>query len=457
VSSRSGLCDLDAAQLAAGFGAGSFSPVEVARAVLDAAEGTQATLNAFAWLDPDGALTAATGSEARWRAGAALGPYDGVPISVKDNLHVEGMPTRFGSLALPPERTRGPDSPAVARMREAGAVLFGKTSMPEFAHKMTTDSPLTGVTRNPHNQAHTPGGSSGGAGAAVAAGIGPLAIASDGAGSIRIPAAWTGLFGLKPSLGRVPHHPRGPLVSFSHVGPMTRTVADAARAMAILSLPDSRDWYSLPPEAFDPEAVLVETLAGVRIAFSPRLGLSDLSVDPEIEAAVAAAAAVFETLGAQVELADPPLVQDCARITDAHLVTFSAYTLRGLPEGAQVDPSFRALADRAAELPPHAYLDATIDRGAVGSQINQFFERYDLVLSPVVPFGPPAVDGLDPMQVFDPLMTQWCNVTGLPAASVPCGVMQGGLPIGLQIVGRRFDDAGVLRASHAYEQARARV
>jgi aspartyl-tRNA(Asn)/glutamyl-tRNA(Gln) amidotransferase subunit A len=431
------------------------SPVEVTHALLDLAESTQSTLNTLVVIDREGAVHSARESERRWQRDEPLSALDGVPISLKDNIHVEGMPTRFGSEAIVPAQTAGPDSPAAARLREAGAILFGKTAMPDHAHKMVTNSPLTGVTRNPWSLKHSPGGSSGGATAAVCAGLGPIAIGTDGAGSIRIPAAWTGTYGFKPSLGRVPHHPRGAYASLSHVGPICRNVTDAAHALTILSRPDSRDWYSLPYANINYEGLLTSDLRGVRVAFSPRLGLDSVAIDAQIAQAVERAAKVFESLGAAVERVDPPAMQECIDTTAVLFLCFSARLGRELGKRAELlDPSLLALIELGNRVTPQSIADASIRRGEIGSLLNGFFERFDLVLAPVTEFGPPAIDEIASRLDLKPMLTQWCNLTGLPAASIWCGNSSDGFPIGLQIIGKRWADAEVLRASYAYEQAR---
>lgn len=445
---------LNAQQLTDAYSRKTLSPIEVTRATLDAAAASQSTLNAFVVLDADAALAAARASEQRWGRAAPLSALDGVPVSIKDNIYVGGMPTRFGSVAIPEADTQGPDSPAVSRLREGGAVIFGKTTTPDYAHKIVTDSPLTGVTRNPCNLAYTPGGSSGGAAAAVAAGIGPIAIGTDGGGSIRIPAAWSGVFGFKPSFGRVPHYPRGAFGPVSHVGPLSRTVADAARAMNLLSRPDSRDWYALPPRELDYELALTGPAEPLRIAFSPRLGLADVVVEPEVARAVERAARLFESLGAAVEQADPPAMRDCAQSGGVLWVSMSAHLARQLGERAsRLDASLLALAEYQQELPPYAFIEACLGRGEIGARVNGFFEQYDLLLCPVIHCTAPRLAEIDPVNPPRPSLTVWCNLIGLPAASIPCGYSQAGLPIGLQIVGRRWADETVLRASQAFERA----
>src|SRR6516162_1168085 len=279
--------DLDiayASALALGehYRAKALSPVEVARLLFERLDALQPKINAFCLVDRDGAMASARASEARWIRGEAKGPLDGVPATIKDLMPMRGFPTLRGSLLVEPNQDWTEDAPAVARLREAGTVILGKTTTPEFGWKALGDSPLTGITRNPWDLARTPGGSSAGAAAAAAAGIAPLHLCSDGAGSIRIPAAFTGIFGLKPSFGRVPAHPPSPMGQLSHHGPIARTVADAALMLSVLSRPDHRDPYALPAENRDYRDGLEAGVRGWRVAYSPNLGYA--RVDPEIAA-----------------------------------------------------------------------------------------------------------------------------------------------------------------------------
>src|SRR3954462_10971001 len=250
----------------------SLSPVEVAQACLDRIAALDPDLNAFALIDGDAALKAARASEERWIKGEPLGLVDGVPATIKDLILTKGWPTLRGSKAISPDQPWEEDAPATARLREHGAVLLGKTTTPELGHKGVTDSPLTGITRNPWNPAMTPGGSSGGAAVAAATGMGALHVGTDGGGSIRIPASFTGIFGLKPSFGRVPAYPLSPFGTLAHVGPMTRTVSDAALMLTVISEPDGRDWHALPSDRRDYRIGLEAGIAGLRLAYSRRLG-----------------------------------------------------------------------------------------------------------------------------------------------------------------------------------------
>src|SRR5215213_2272933 len=275
------------------------SPVEVTRDQLDRIEKFQPVINAFIIIDREGALAAAKASEARWRKGEPVGPVDGLGATVKDNIWLKGFPSRRGSLTSDPAPVKA-DAPAVARLRESGAVILGKTTLPEFGWIGACHSPLTGITRNPWNLDRTPGGSSGGAAAAALLNLGWLHLGTDGAGSIRIPAAFTGVFGIKPSYGRVPAYPASPFGTLSHQGPLTRSVSDAALALTVISAPDLRDMTAWNTPAPDFRVGLEEGVSGLRIAWSPRLGYVP-RVDPEIEAAAEKAARVFEDLGARVD------------------------------------------------------------------------------------------------------------------------------------------------------------
>jgi aspartyl-tRNA(Asn)/glutamyl-tRNA(Gln) amidotransferase subunit A len=448
---------LPAATLIKLYREGALSPVEATLAALKRIEQHNEALNAFCLVDGEAALEAALRSEERWRIKAPRGRLDGVPVSIKDLVLTRGWPTRRGSKAIDPEQPWDEDAPAVARLREHGAVLLGKTTTPEFGWKGVTDSPLTGITRNPWDPARTPGGSSGGAAAAVATGMGALAVGTDGGGSIRIPAGFTGIFGLKPSFGRVPAYPLSPFGTLSHLGPMTRTVEDAALMLTVLAEPDPRDWYALPADGTDYTNGLDGGVADLRIAFSPTLG--GHRVDPEIAALVAAAARSFAELGAAVEEAEPEL-PDCAAAFRTHWYAGAANLLSGFTEDqkALMDPSLVEIAAEGAGYALLDYLAAVRTREAVGVAMNRFHQRYDLLLTPSLPI--PAFEaGLE--QPPDDDRGRWVdwtpftypfNLSRQPAASVPCGLTGVGLPAGLQIVGPLHADALVLRAARAYER-----
>ncbi len=451
--------DLTAAEMAAAFTKRNLSPREVATALLDRIERLDGAINAFCLLDAEETLRQAGESEARWHAGAPLSLLDGVPVAVKDILLTRGWPTLRGSRTIDPAGPWEVDAPAVARLREAGAVLIGKTTTPEFGWKGVTDSPLTGITRNPWNPATTPGGSSGGSAAALTARFAPLALGTDGGGSIRIPAHFTGTFGLKPSFGRVPAYPLSLFGILAHVGPMARTVRDAALLLDVIARPDDRDWYALPHALTDYVADLERSLRGRRIAFSPRLGWVK-RVDPEVAGLVAAAAQRFSGLGALVEEVDPPVGDPTATFRTLWWVGARAVTAHLSPERrALLDPGLRAMAEEAESITLDQHQAATLARADYGSRMRQFMTGHDFLLTPSV--AAPAFEAgrLSPFADDGNAWLGWTpfsypfNLTQQPAASINCGFTASGLPVGLQIVGRMFDDAGVLQAAHAYEQS----
>ncbi|MSO91850.1 MAG: amidase [Rhodospirillales bacterium] len=436
----------------------ALSPVEATAAAFRRIHAHDKAVNAFCLVDEASALRAAKESEARWMKGAPMGLVDGVPTTIKDVVLGKGWPTLRGSRAISPDQPWTEDAPAVARLREAGAVFLGKTTTPEFGWKAVTDSPLTGITRNPWNTARTTGGSSGGAAAATALGMGPLHIGTDGGGSVRIPAGFTGVFGLKPSFGRVPVWPASPYGTLSHLGPMTRTVADAALMLNVIAAPDVRDWTSLPFEARNYRDGLEDGVKGLRIAFSPDLGY--VKVDPEIARGVGAAAKLFEDLGARVEEVNPGF----ANPFDAFLVHWragAAYLLSQFDanQRALMDPGLQENAAAGEQIGLMNYMAAAIERARLGQHVRQFHTTYDLLLTPTTPLAAFAA-GQDVPRPAMKVWVEWAsfsypfNLTQQPACSVPCGFTQDGLPIGLQIVGPMHADALVLRAARAFETAK---
>jgi aspartyl-tRNA(Asn)/glutamyl-tRNA(Gln) amidotransferase subunit A len=450
------LCSLSATDLIRSYSRKRLSPVEVTRGVLERIEKLNPVLNAFCLVDQRQAIEKAKQSEKRWARGAPMGLLDGVPVSIKDLLLTRGWPTLRGSKTIDPRGPWGDDAPVVARLREHGAVLLGKTATPEFGWKGVTDSPLTGITRNPWNPKMTPGGSSGGGAAAVAAGMGPLTVGTDGGGSIRIPCGFTGLFGLKPSFGRVPAWPLSPMGTVAHVGPMTRTVADAALMMNVLSLPDQRDWHALPYDARDYRIGLDDGVKGLRIAYSANLGYA--KVDPEIASIVKKAVARFKDLGAHVEARDPGF-EDCGPLFAAHWFPGAACVVRN------VHPRKRALMDKGLletarmgeKITTAQYMDAIQRRGALGLLMNRFHESWDLLVTPTLPLAAFEAGREVANVLREKRWTDWTpfsypfNLTQQPAATIPCGLTKKGLPVGLHIVGPRYADALVLRAARAFE------
>ena len=436
---------------------GALSPSEVIEVVLARLEKLEPGLNAFQLVDADAARAEAARSTDRWAKGEPCGALDGVPISIKDIVATAGWPTRSGSLATP-EAPGTFDAPCVARLREAGAVLFGKTTTPEFGWKGMTDSPLKGVTRNPWNLAHTPGGSSGGAGAAMAAGIGALAHGNDGGGSVRIPSSYCGLYGLKPTFGRVPHHPQdSPFSTLSASGPLARSVADAALMLNEMARPDARDWYALPYDGRDYLADLDAGVAGLKIGLSTDLGGAE--VVPEVLSIVTRAANKFADLGAELTEVGP-IIEPLRPVFENYWLAGFGFTLSKVaPEKRDLlEPRFRELAEQGAAGSKEVAFAGMVARAALGSEFNRFHESYDLLLTPTMPTPPPTADTPYHSAQFDrwyhavPFTVPF-NLTGQPAASVPCGLSESGLPVGLQIVGPRYSEALILRAMRAFEQA----
>jgi aspartyl-tRNA(Asn)/glutamyl-tRNA(Gln) amidotransferase subunit A len=333
-------------------------------------------------------------------------------------------------------------------------VLLGKTTTPEFGWKGVTDSPLTGITRNPWNPDKTPGGSSGGAAAAVAAGMGPLAVGTDGGGSIRIPCSFTGLFGIKPSFGRVPAWPLSPFGTVAHVGPITRDVTDAALMLTVIAQPDARDWHALPYEPRDYRSGLGSGIAELRIAYSSNLGYAQ--VDAEVTDIVRNAVDVFTDLGAKVEEKHPGF-ENAGPIFQSHWFSGAAALLRTVKDRKHVDPGLLEVAAQGEKITAAELIDAQMKRAALGVQMNLFHRDFDLLVTPTL-----AVSAFDVGQE-SPEKGRWTdwtpftypfNLTGQPAASIPCGFTKAGLPVGLHIVGPCFADAMVLRAALAFESVR---
>jgi aspartyl-tRNA(Asn)/glutamyl-tRNA(Gln) amidotransferase subunit A len=449
--------DLTAVQLVAAYRTGELSPVEATQAVLDRVDQLDGQVRAFCLVDVDRALQDAKASQLRWQQGLPQGLLDGVPTSIKDVYLTQGWPTLRGSRLVSPDQEWPLDSPSVARLREHGAVLFGKTTTSELAWKCVTDSPLTGVTVNPWDTSRTSGGSSGGSGVAVALGMGPLSMGIDGGGAVRIPASFTATVAIKPTYGRVPHWPASPLGTLISPGPMARTVADTALLLDAVSGYDPRDWSALPPITRPYSSMLDNGVLGLRIAVSPTLGY--VEVDPDVADAVQAAAGVFRHLGAEVEFADPGFA-DCAQEFQVLWFTAMAKTVERMtqPELDLMEPALQEIVTQGQRYSALDYLTATATRMAMGATMGAFHERYDLLLTPTVPITPFVAGEEVPIGWHSKRWTSWTpftypfNMTQQPAASVPCGWTSAGMPIGLQVVGPRHADDRVLAACAAYEQ-----
>lgn len=453
------LADLTAVRLVDGYREGEFSPVEVVRAALERAGRAQAVVNAFVRLETDEALARARASEERWRRGEPAGPVDGVPVTVKDVLPMRGGPTLKGSRTVSPEGRWDEDAPSVARLREQGAVFLGRTTTPEFGWKGVTDSPLSGVTRNPYDTSRTAGGSSGGAAAAVALGAGPLALGTDGGGSVRIPAAFCGVFGLKPTYGRVPLYPSSPFGTLAHVGPLTRDAADAALLLDVIGGPDSRDWSALPPAPGSYRDALAGGVRGLRVAYSSSLG-GQVAVRPAVAAAVRRAVAGLAGLGAYVTETDPDVTDPVAAF---HALwsggAARVVQLLGPHQRALLDPGLREIAAAGTRLTALDHLAAVDVRTDLGRRMGRFHEAYDVLVTPTLPITAFEAGAEVPRGSGHRRWTGWTpftypfNMTQQPAATVPVGLDGEGLPVGLQLVAARHRDDLVLRVAHALYEA----
>ncbi|MCE7008936.1 amidase [Kibdelosporangium philippinense] len=448
------LADLTAVDLLAEY-RGGLSPVEVAEAVLARIASKEPTLQAFYTHDPSAVLAAARESEQRWRSGSPQGALDGVPVTIKENIATESTPVPLGTAATELVAA-AEDAPAAARLREAGAVFLGKTTMPDYGMLTSGLSSFHATARNPWDTSRTPGGSSAGAGAAGAAGYGPLHLGTDIGGSIRLPASFCGLVGLKPSFGRVPVDP--PYIG-RVIGPMTKTVADSALLMKVLSQPDSRDYMDLPPNDISWQD-LTFSPAGVRVGLHLEAGVG-LDVSPEVRAAVEEAARLFESAGVTVSPLDPFVTREMLDGLDLFWRTRLWSDLSALP------------ADRFSKVLPYIVEWARAGGDASGVDVYRGFSQidrmsaaavratspYDFVLSPVSPTPAFQADWAsplnDPARPFEHIgFTVPFNMSGQPSLSINCGYTASGLPIGLQITGRRFDDLGVLRMAALFEQLR---
>jgi len=435
---------------------GEVSPVEVARLQLDRVESIDPQLNAFVWVANEDVLETARESEQRWRSGSPLSAIDGVPATIKDLMGYVGRRTGKGSVHTSHDDPAQEDAPTTLRLREAGALILGATTTPEYGWKGLGDSPLTGITRNPWNTEMTSGGSSGGAGAAAAAGLGVLHAGSDGGGSIRMPAGFCGVFGLKPTGGLVPIAPVPLSGLLSHVGPMTRTVRDAAHFMGVVAQPDPRDAYPTRDSGGSWLDGLDEGVAGLRIAYAPTFARAD--VHPEIAAATRRAVERLASLGAIVEEVAPPGPD----VRDAFLTLWDAAiggALRGRTDDelALSDPGLVATLRRREHIDLDRLQAAEAVRGELTVAISLLLSRFDVIVSPQLPVlaFPVGSDVSDPATQSHWIdwtpFTYPLNMSRHPAAAVPIGLSTTGLPMSMQIAGSHFADRTVLRVARAYE------
>ncbi|HEX7220708.1 MAG TPA: amidase [Burkholderiales bacterium] len=446
-----------AAQLSSAYASGELSPVQVARALLDRIAAWEPCINAMYRVQRDAALAAAAASEARWRAGRALSPLDGVPITIKENIYTRGDPAPIGTRANEDTAPQAADAPAAARVREAGCVILGKTTMPDFGMLSSGLSSLHGITRNPWNLERNPSGSSSGAGAAAVAGYAPLHLGTDIGGSVRLPATHCGIFALKPSLGRVPVSP--PYMGRA-VGPMTRTVADAALLMNVITRPDARDFMSLPyrEERYDVSKINPKRL---RIGFLPGMGVG-LPVQPEVRAAAEAAATALASAGCAVDTVRSFLTEEMLDGVCRFFEARSYHDLMNLSAGKRerVLPfvaewcSWRAAKFSGRDVMQAYSLVMSMREAAVAAS-----QPYDFILSPTSPIlayeAELPAPGNDPRDALPHIaFTVPYNMSEQPAASINWTYSAGGLPIGVQVIGKRFDDSGVLNLCALLETLR---
>jgi len=454
------ICCMSAMEMAEAIRAKKLSPVEIMDAILHRIEQLNPKVNAYCTIVAESARKQANQAEAMVMRGEETGPLHGVPVSIKDLIFTKGIRTTGGSKIYEnfiPQQ----DAIVVERLKAAGAIVVGKTNTAQFGWVAITKNPLFGETRNPWNLELTSGGSSGGATASVALCMGPLAIGNDGAGSIRIPSSFCGVFGFKPSFGRVPQYPEFPgWETLSHTGPITRTVADAALAMEVIGGRDDRDLFALPETGLRYLPFLSADLKGLRVAWSKDLGYA--AVDPQVSRITEAAVKTFTTLGCMVEPASPE-ASNPEKAFSTIVATRLPVVLQDKMEKweEQIGQALARFVNQHKDKSAKEYLEACFEQLAYWDRIRPFFEKYELLLTPTVtvpPFqlgiyGPKEIAGIKIPPLGWMAFTYPFNLTGQPAATVPCGWTDDGLPIGLQIVGRRFDDVTVLKAAAAFEQA----
>ena len=421
------------------------SPVELTERALAKAEHTQETVNAFFLLMPEAALAAARAAEDAVMRGQPLGLLHGLPFSAKDLMAVAGVPYASGSRAMA-KNIAAVDAPAVERAQAS-----------EFGCKPVGDSPLTGITRHPWNLAKTPGGSSAGAAASVAAGITPFALGTDGGGSFAFRAA-PGLAGIKAHFGRVPVWPTSATPTLAHVGPIARNVGDAALLLTAIGGYDPRDPFSVSAAMPDLLGACRASVGDLRIAYSTTLGYA--RPDPDVAAIVASAARTFEDLGCKVELVEKVLDKDPADLWTAEFYAGVGTRLRSFVENQRdlLDPAVAEVLDAALSQEMRDYYEKVFERYAFRDKVRAFFETYDLLLSPVLPVSSLDAGKNMPDHLTDRSLVSWVyytypfNLTGQPAAAVCAGIAEDGMPVGLQIVGRALCEYDVVRAAAACER-----
>lgn len=447
--------ELDGSDLVSAYAAGEVSPVEVTQATLQRIAEVNDELNAYCLVDEEQAMQQAQASEDRWQSGEPNGPFDGVPTGMKDIFLTNGWPTLRGSRVVDAGQEWPVDAPVSRAQRQSGMVLLGKTATPEIAWKAVTDSPLCGITRNPIDPSVTPGGSSGGTAVAVAAGMGPVAVGTDGGGSIRIPASFCGIVGLKPTLSQVPMYPASPFAPLAHAGPMTKTVKDAAILMDIIAVPDSRDPNALRASQEPYQSALDKEVTGLSIAYSPNLGY--VNVDPAVAKICDQAVQKLVEAGARITSQDPGFT-DPLDAFEIMWATGAAALLRAMDATPEVlDPGLAKVWEYGETLTGVDYIESRTIGANMGILMGEFHKEHDLLITPTVAIPPFEAGHEVPVGGDFERWPQWAsfsipfNMTGQPAISVPVGTTAAGLPVGLQIIGPRHRDDLVLAAGQLME------
>lgn len=448
------LYELTASELVSAYASGALSPVEATRSILDRADTVNPSINALVFMNPDKALAEAAQSEMRWKAGKPLGPIDGVPVSVKDSIAVKDIPMLRGNKANEGAPPSAYDAPPSMRLKESGAIIFAKTTMPDFGLLAAGVSSAFGITRNPWDLSCNPGGSSSGASAATASYCGPLSVGSDIGGSVRFPAAMCGLVGLKPSQGRIPHLPPSPVRS---AGPITRNVEDNGLLLQVLAGTDIRDYGSLPPATDSYMKLSPRDLKGVRILLVMEGDNNELP-EPGVLQCIREAVSVFESAGAIVE--EKPCVIGNNFMETAAIPLI----LRGLAEflkqseekRARSPEHFQETFGKAAKMTADKVALALEELEVIKARVLAQMAGYDFLISPMSGMSAFPADVKQPQaKSSNAMYTPIWNQTGNPALSICCGFDPvNNMPVGLQIVGHRFDDLGVLELAKAYEDIR---
>ena len=435
---------------------GHAAPSDIARSVLDGIQALDGSLNCFASLNPDDVMAQAALLDQRFAKGEDLGPLAGLPVSVKDLIVAKGHPTAFGSQTMR-DNVVDLDAPVVERLRAAGAVILGKTTTSEFGCKAVGDSPLTGITRNPWNTSKTPGGSSCGAAALVAAGITPVAIGTDGGGSIRIPASLTGLVGFKGHFGRVPAHPAAATPTLIHIGPLSRRVRDAALMMSVISGFDERDSFSIAGPKPDYLAACERRQKGLRVAYSPTLGYA--RPEPQVTEIVEAGLGRLEAAGCDIDVVEH-VFDDPVEIWKTEFYSGVGTRLKTAMETRRddLDSAVTKALEGIYSLSVTDYYERVFERFQFRDRVRAFFEEYDILATPALPVTAFDVGRNVPPGHEDRDAVSWVyysypfNLTGQPAVSVNAGFDADGLPVGLQLVARSFAEETLFSLAAAFEE-----